>query len=168
MSYRFALDPVDESFFDTAPLLWSYPIDLTASPAEVWEGLTVAKPLSWCRMLTNVEYIGKPPFGVGVGRKVEVGKTLRMQEHFFRWNDAERRHSFYVTHSNVPIFTSFAEDYQVVATPTGSRLVWTFAMSPGRGFDSFLRLGAPINKALFTSFVRDTSRHFGAAVSEMR
>ncbi|WP_207925992.1 SRPBCC family protein [Actinocrispum wychmicini] len=164
MSLRFPLQGVDETYFDTAPQRFTYRIDVAADAGTVWNGLTVARPLSWCRMLTDVRYLGDPPFGEGVARLVEVGKVLRMREHFFRWDDEQRRHSFYVVQANMPLFASFAEDYQVTPTPTGSRLVWTFALTPRHGLGTALKLGAPLNKALFESFVRDTRRRFGTVV----
>lgn len=157
---RFALQAVDETYFDTAPQRFVYRIDLTADVDTVWNGLTVTRPLSWCRMLTNVQYQGDPPYGVGTARMVEIGKVLRMQEHFFRWDDEKHQHSFYVTSANLPLFTSFAEDYQVTPTPTGSQLLWTFAMTPRH---PAMKPGTPITKALLASLVRDTGRRFGTS-----
>lgn len=161
MAPRFALEPVDLSFFDSAPHVSRYPIDVAVGPDELWAELTARRPLSWCRMLTDVEFQGAPPFGAGATRKVEVAKVMRMDEHFFHWDDAARRHSFYVTSANVPLFRSFAEDYQVTAIPGGSRLTWTFAMAPRNGLGTALRLGAPLNKALYSSLAGDTRKRFG-------
>ncbi|MFI5778854.1 SRPBCC family protein [Nocardia sp. NPDC051570] len=161
-SPRFVLDPVDETFFDTAPLRWRFPIDLAADPDQVWAGLTARRPLWWCRMLTDVRFVNDPPYGPGAARTVELGRTLRMEEHFFRWEEHRRRHSFYVTRANLPLFASFAEDYRVDATARGSRFVWTFAMAPRRGFTASSAIGRPMTWALLASLVRDTSRYFGS------
>ncbi|MFI7000090.1 SRPBCC family protein [Nocardia sp. NPDC050175] len=157
MTPRFTLDPVDETFFRTAPLTWRFVVDLAAGPDDVWAGLTARRPLSWCRMLTDVQFAGTGPYDETSTRIAEVGKIVTLHEQFFRWSDTDRRHSFYVTESNLPVFRSFAEDYQVVPTSTGSRLIWTFAIVPRRGFGPALRL----NRVLFASLAADTRRHFG-------
>ena len=52
MTHWFDLEPVGVDFFDTAPHIFTYSIDLAAEPDVVWAGLTADEPLSWCRLLT--------------------------------------------------------------------------------------------------------------------
>ena len=160
--HRFALDAVDLSFFHTAPIVSRQIMELAAGPDEVWAALTAKRPLSWCRMLTGVRFVGEAPFGEGATRHVEVGKAMRMEERFFHWDEAGRRHAFYVASANVPLFQAFAEDYLVEGIPGGSRFTWTFASAPRQGLGWALKLGAPANNQLFASLARDTVQRFGA------
>ena len=161
-AYRFALEPVDLTFFHTAPSVSRQILELAASPDEVWAGLTAKQPLSWCRMLTRVRFEGEPPYGEGAIRHAEVGTVMNMQERFFHWDDDSRRFAFHAVSANVPIFKAFAEDYLVEEIPGGSRFTWTFAFAPRRGFGVALKLGAPVNNLLLDSLGSDTSKRFGA------
>ncbi|MCX6477764.1 SRPBCC family protein, partial [Rhodococcus sp. (in: high G+C Gram-positive bacteria)] len=121
MTHWFDLEPVGVDFFDTAPHIFTYSIDLAAEPDAVWAGLTADEPLSWCRLLTKVHYTSPRPYGVGTRRIAEVGGgAMQMREKFITWDDETRRHSFYVEQSNVPLFQSFAEDYRVDELAVGS------------------------------------------------
>lgn len=161
-AHRFTLDPVDLTFFHTAPSVSRQIMELAAGPDEVWAALTAKRPLSWCRMLTHVRFEGEPPYGAGAARHVEVGGVLRMRERFFHWDEAGRRHAFYAESANLPVFQAFAEDYLVEEIPGGSRFTWTFASAPRRGLGLALKLGAPVNNQLFASLASDTVTRFGA------
>lgn len=161
----FDLDPVDDTFFETAGHRFVYPMRLRAGPEEVWAGLTAPRPLQWVSLL-DAEFTSAQPYGVGTTRRVTVGPgLLRMREHFFVWKDAERRHAFYAEQATVPLFRAFAEDYRVTPAPGGCLFTWTFAFDARRGLGPALRAGGPVNTALFRSFVRNTRRRFGAAPS---
>lgn len=124
----FNLDPVDESFLDSAQYRLVHTMELSASAEEVWAGLTASQPLDWCRMFTWVGYTSDAPFGPGATRTSQVAwGAMEFREHFFRWDDADRRHSFYVAQCNLPLTRAFAEDYHVVPTDDGCRFTWTFA-----------------------------------------
>lgn len=159
----FNLSPVqDESFFDTAPIRYTYELHLNASADEVWAGLVADKPLKWCRALDG-KYTSERPFGVGTTRAVGANFNLiQLRERFFIWDDAARRHAFYVEKCNAPVFEKFAEDYQIFPADKGCRFVWKFAIQPRNGFGLALNLTSPIAKrALFDGFIRDTEKHFG-------
>ncbi|WP_024794971.1 SRPBCC family protein [Tomitella biformata] len=162
MAHRFVLDPVDLTFFHTAPHVSRQICELKAGPDEVWAALTATRPLSWCRMLTSVRFEGEPPYGAGALRHVEVGGAMRMEERFFHWDEAGRRYAFHAATANVPLFQAFAEDYLVEEISGGSRFTWTFASAPRRGFGLALKLGAPVNNLLFASLGADTTTRFGA------
>ncbi|MCZ4557621.1 SRPBCC family protein [Rhodococcus maanshanensis] len=160
--YWFDLDPIDDSYLETADFVYTYDMDLRAGADEVWRGLTGAEPLSWCRLL-DVHYTSVAPHSTATTRVAKVaGGFMQLREQFFVWDEEQRRHAFYVKQANVPLFRSFAEDYRVEPTPTGCRFVWTFAFTARRGFGVPVRLALPVNKALFASFARDTRKHFGA------
>src|ERR1044072_4168573 len=95
----FASQPVDESFFETAPVRMSARFEVARPAAEVWGELTGERPLHWCRILQEVKWTPERPFGGGTTREVKAlwGATL-LREHYFRWEEG-RRHSFYVVES---------------------------------------------------------------------
>lgn len=161
MALRFALDPVDASFLDTAPYRYVFHLDLAARADEVWAGLTVDEPQGWCRMLTDVHYTSPAPRGVGATRRSEVARgLLAFHERFFVWDDDARHHAFYAEKLNVPLLRAFAEDYLVVPTETGCRLTWVFAFEARRGFGAIVRAGLPAIMWLLRSMVRDTEQAF--------
>ena len=160
-TFRYELSPVDETFFDTAPMRWRVGLELAASPDEVWAGLTSPRPLSWCRALPDVHYTSDAPYGEGTTREASVLGAYRMREYFFRWDESERRKSFYATEGTLPVFGAFAEDYRVLPFDGGSKLVWSFAFTPWKGLDSALQLGKPLTESLLASLIKDTRNHFG-------
>ena len=156
---RFTAQPCDGSFFETAPKVFRDVMDIARPAQEVWDELTADGTLSWCRMLAGGEWTSARPFAVGTTRRMTVGfGALKLDEHFFRWEDG-RRMSFYLVESNLPLFRRMAEDYLVEGTsPTSCRFTWTIAAEPSPAG----RPGAPINALLTRSLFRDTRRHFGA------
>ncbi|MGS2805915.1 SRPBCC family protein [Nocardia sp. MW-W600-9] len=158
---RFSLDPVtDETFFDAATHTIRYDIDLDVDADLVWRGLVADKPLAWCRTLDG-EYTSARPFGIGTTRRVKVAAALVLHERFFLWDEAARRHAFFVEAANLPVFRSFAEDYSVVSTPNGCRFTWRFAFEPRPRMRLPLAVSQPLNrKVLFDGFIRDTTRRF--------
>ena len=161
MGPTFKLDPVDEKFFDDAPVRLRRQFAIALPASEVWEQLTSDKPLSWCRILGDgATWTSPRPFGVGTTRTVKALKGLNVfQEYFFRWEEG-RQKSFYVVESSGPLAKRFAEDYLVV--PTGDnacRFTWTIAYEPS----AIGRAGEIVNKRLLGTLFADTRKHFGTA-----
>jgi Polyketide cyclase / dehydrase and lipid transport len=151
------LQPVDESFFTTAPTRVSQTWSIPRPAAEVWAELTGEQPLHWCRGL-NIKWTSERPFSVGTTRQAKVLGLLTVKEHFFIWEEGHR-YAFHVTEANLPLFRSIAEDYLV--EPDGGdrcRFTWSAAVAPS----ALGKPGAPANKLLFSSFFKDTARYFGA------
>lgn len=162
MTRWFKLDPVDHTFFDRAQYRYDFPLELAASAEQVWEGLTGRSPQSWCRMLTRVDYTSRGPHGVGATRTSEVAwGALKFREHFFDWDDANRRHAFYVDAVNLPLVRAFAEEYVVTPTASGCRFTWTFAFDANPTLSGAVKLGLPGIRWLLGSMANDTARHFG-------
>lgn len=155
------LTPVDLDYFDTARHRFTYDIDVPgASPDQVWADVAAPQPLPWVRALRG-RYTTPEPHGVGALREVSVLRhALTLREHFFLWDDADHRHSFYATEASVPLFRSFAEDYRVIEQGSGSRFTWRFAFDAARGFGPVVAAGIPLNHLLFRSIVADTRRYF--------
>jgi hypothetical protein len=155
------LEPLGQDFFRTAPYVHRHAIDLPVPAEQVWASLTGATPLSWCRLLTDVRYTSAAPHGVGTTRTaVLAGGVLRLRERFTHWEEGHHQ-SFHVEQASLPVFRRFGEDYLVEKTPSGTRFTWTFAYEPSPAFRHLLRVGKPLNNAVFASFARDTERHFG-------
>jgi len=153
------LEPVDEGFLTSAPARYSETFAITRPADEVWRELVSEKPLDWCRAL-SIRWTSERPFAVGTTRQAKVLRgAMKVQEHFFIWEEG-RRHAFYVTEANLPVFRRFAEDYVVEPDgPDRCRLTWTLALEP----TLLGRLGEPVNGLLFKRMFADTRRHFHAS-----
>ncbi|MBD0670537.1 SRPBCC family protein [Streptomyces sp. CBMA156] len=159
----FALERFDPSFFDTAPHLHRFPIDLPVAPHSVWEGLAGPTPLSWCRGLAAGRYTSPVPHGVGTTREVTAGRILRLHEEFVHWDEG-RRHAFCATRATLPLYRRFGEDYRLEPLPGGgTRLTWTFAYEPSPLLRRPAALTGAPGAAFLRTLVADTKRHFGAA-----
>ena len=153
----FTTQPVDESFFDTAPVRLSEAFDIPRPAAQVWTDLTSDRPLAWCRLLQSVTWTSPRPFGVGTTRTV---RSLRgasvIKEHFFRWEEG-RRKSFFVLEESFPLFRRFAEDYLVEPTSeTSCRFTWTIAYEPRPA----ARIANPGNRLLLGTLLGDTRKRY--------
>ncbi len=162
MPLWFKCDPVtDDRVFDSATHRLVYEIDTPVSATQLWAALASDKPLPWCKVL-NGHYTSPSPFGVGSTRQVRaLAGLMRLDERFFIWDNAKRRHAFYVERTNVPILGMLAEDYQVEETANGSKLVWRIAIESRKGLDPLMSVAQMGNKKLvFDSIAKDTYRYF--------
>ena len=154
----FSCEPVDESFFETAPVKLSAHFDVPRPAAEVWGELTGERPLYWCRILQEVDWTSPRPFAVGTTREVKAlwGANV-LRERYFRWEEG-RQHSFYVVEMSAPLARRFAEDYLVEPTGEGScRFTWTIALEP----TAIGLPGLPLSKMLLRTLYTDTRDHYG-------
>jgi len=155
----FETQPVDEGFFDSAPVRLADSFEIPRPAADVWGDLTGDRALSWCRVIQRVTWTSPPPYGVGTTRTVRAlaGASV-IDERFFRWEEG-RRHSFYALQTSAPLWRRFAEDYLVEPTSdTSCRFEWVVAYEPRPA----ARLGNPVNRLIFGSLFRDTRKHYGA------
>ncbi len=154
----FRCEPVDESFFATAPVRMSAHFEVARPAAEVWGELTGERPLHWCRILQDVRWTSPRPLGVGTTREVKAlwGASI-FRERYFRWEEG-RQHSFYVVESSAPLAKRFAEDYLVEPTGEGScRFTWTIAFAPR----TLTIPAVPANRLLLRTLFSDTRDHYG-------
>jgi len=153
----FALRPVDETFFESAPDVYVETFDIAKPASEVWAELVADGALSFCRSLRGARWTSPRPFGVGTTRTMPaLYGLLIIDEIYFRWEEG-RRHSFYVDRANLPMFKSLAEDYLVEdAGSDACRFTWTIAAEPS----ALGTLGAPLNARIVEGLFRDTRRHF--------
>ena len=95
------LEPVDESFFASAPERYSDTFAIARPAEQVWDDLVADEPLAWCRGL-SLSWTSERPFGVGTTRRAaSLGGAIKLKERYFIWEDAHRQ-AFYVTHANLP------------------------------------------------------------------
>ena len=153
-----SLEPVADTYFDRAPERFVHTWSIACPAEKVWAELVGEQPLHWCRGL-RLQWTSPRPFGVGTTRQAKMmGGAMTADEHFFIWDEG-RRHAFYFAQVNMPIFTSFAEDYAVESDGVGRcRFTWRVGLTPS----AFGRPGAPLNKLIFRRIFRDTGRYFNA------
>lgn len=152
------LAPVDEHFLSSAPARYADTFEIARPAEDVWRELVAERPLHWCRELSG-RWTSERPFGVGTTREMKVlGGAMKVQEHFFVWEEG-RRHAFYVTEANLPVFRRLAEDYVVEPDgPERCRFTWVVAAEPA----TLGKAGAPANAMLFKRLFAQTRRHFDA------
>jgi uncharacterized protein YndB with AHSA1/START domain len=144
--------PCEQTYFDTAPYIYRYPVELDVPPERVWAALTSDRSMAdWGLGIHSLRWTSARPFGVGTTREVVLpGKVMTVRERFFRWEEGSRK-SFYGTEINRPVVDRFAEDYLVEQTARGSRFTWTIAFEPTTRTAPLLRLSNPLNALAFRS-----------------
>lgn len=157
----YALEPADETFFDTAPYRHTYPVDLPVPPEDVWAALTSDASLSaWQLPVKSLTWTSARPFGVGTTREVVLsGNTLAIREQFFRWEDGARM-SFSALQCNRNLLRRFAEDYVIEARPGGSRFTWTIAAEPTPKAALLFRVSDPLNAMAYRAVPRAAKKFF--------
>ena len=135
--------PVDDSFFETAPLVVKVAVDLKATPADVWEALGSDEMWSWMPLLDRLRWLTPRPHATGAVRVLRVARLFEIEEHFYRW-DQGRRATFHVTSSTRPVLRALAEDFVLDPIPEGTRLTWTMAVEPRLPGGRLLRWLAPL------------------------
>lgn len=159
---RFALEPADDSFFGSAPHVFTYRKQFDAPPEQVWESLTSDESLAaWGPSVTSVNWLSPRPFGVGATREVALAPGIvRVHETFFRWEEGVR-YSFYVTDASVPSLRRFAEDYLLEPLGEGrTQYTWIVAIEAKPAFAVPFRAVAPVLKAAFGRLADDGEKFF--------
>jgi len=124
-----SLVPTDLAFFDRAALRIVATTRLSASPARVFASF--ADPAAWPRwfpLLKSARWV-EGQSGVGAEREVVMKALGRFRERFIAW-DPGRRFAFTMIGSTSPLATQLAEDYQLSADGTGTRVDWIMAATP--------------------------------------
>lgn len=156
---RFTLQPVDETFFDSAPLRLIEAFEIPLPATRVWGDLTCELPFSWCKLLRSVTWTSPRPFGVGTTRTARtLASASVLDERYFRWEEG-RRKSFYAVQANLPAFRRLAEDYLVEPTSaTTCRFTWTIALES----HPLARAADPASRLLLSTLFGDTRRYYRA------
>lgn len=164
MTRWYALEPADESFFRTAPIVHRYPVKLPVPPERVWESIASEASLSGWRGLhvPRLTWTSPRPFGIGTTREVVLPLgAMTVRERFFRWDEG-KGYSFYVEAANRPLLERFAEDYVVEPDGDGTLLTWTIALEPKPRLAGVTKLLDPVNRRGFALFARAAKQHFAA------
>ena len=158
-----ALEPADASIFETAPLIYRYPVKLAVSPERVWESLASDRSLAdWGLGVKSLKWTTPRPFGVGTTREVVLPLgSMTVREHFFRWDEG-KGYSFYVYEANRPGIKRFAEDYVIEPDGNGALFTWTIALEPQRRTAPVMKLLSPVNKQAFGQVPRAAKRYFAS------
>jgi carbon monoxide dehydrogenase subunit G len=161
MTRWYAMAPVDESFFSSAPHVYTFVQQLNVSPERVWESLASEHSVAdWTPLLHSIEWTSPRPFGVGTTRTVVLpGKAATLHEYFFRWEEGHR-FSFYGVEASLPLFAKFAEDYIVEPSGTGTRFTWAFALEGTSKTKLAMRAMSPANRLNFRTMAHGAKGYF--------
>jgi carbon monoxide dehydrogenase subunit G len=160
MARWYPLESTDVSFFDSAPILFKYPMRYAAPPERVWESLVSDASLAaWGPSVKEVTWLSPRPFGIGTTREVVLRGNLRVRERFIRWDEVHR-YSFAVTEASLPAFRRVAENYVVEADGDGTRFTWTVAIEPKNALSLPFKALSPVLKAAFGRTAKDGERYF--------
>ncbi|WP_082683965.1 MULTISPECIES: SRPBCC family protein [unclassified Mycobacterium] len=143
--------PVDDSTFDTAPLVFSTEFTFDAPPKDVWDVLDGDAAWEWLPFPgTGVRY-PSPERGVGIVREMgSVYDPFRVlwveREQFWRYEPLKRI-TFGVVSGNWMQFAlvrQYAEDVTFHETADGgTHVVWTVAINPRAPF-RFVKYVKPV------------------------
>lgn len=161
MTRWFPMQPCDETYFDTAPHVYRFPMQLPVPPERVWDSLTSPNSVAdWTPLLKSIEWTSE--LGLGATRAVVMPlSAATLHEYFFRWEEG-RRMSFYGTEANRPLLGRLAEDYVVEPADSGTLLTWTFALEGNRASRLPLRVLNPGNALFFRQMAHGAKRYFAA------
>lgn len=140
----YATRPVDLDFLHTAPVRLSFANTLRATPAAVFDAIAhdLATMPRWYGAVAKAEYGGAEPFGVGTKRRVKLVGGVAFHEEILAW-DTPHRYAYRVERTTVPGIRAMAEEWAVLQTPAGTRVVWTMAIEAGFATATAARASGP-------------------------
>ncbi|OLE26761.1 MAG: hypothetical protein AUG49_07370 [Catenulispora sp. 13_1_20CM_3_70_7] len=141
----FTTRPVGLEFLETAPLRLSFGGTLQASPKAVFDAIAhdVGSMPRWYGAVVSAEYGGGgSAYGVGTKRRVKLVGGVAFHEEVIVWDDPTR-YGYRVERTTVPGIRAMAEEWAVVETPAGTRVVWTMAVDAARPTAVAIRSMAP-------------------------
>ena len=138
----YTLKPIDDAFFETAPIVIPATVELAAPAEQVWEALGSDAMWSWAPVIDQLVWTTGRPQTVGAIRRLRLFKSVTIEEEFYRW-DVARRATFRVVEQSRRLFDGLAEDFLLEPSAGGgTRLTWTMAMAP-RGLPGAPRFMIP-------------------------
>jgi carbon monoxide dehydrogenase subunit G len=124
----YPLEPIDDRFFDEAPVVVRSTVDLDATPEEVWEALASDRMWSWFGGVDRLQWRSPRPLVQGCVRRLRLARLTTIDEEFYRW-EPPRRATFRVTQATRPVLRGLAEDFILEPLPGGrTRLTWVMAI----------------------------------------
>jgi hypothetical protein len=147
--------PVDDSFFDTAPMRFRHEVDLDATPAKVFAIFDDQNSWpKWFKAIHEVEWTSPAPHGVGSTRNATLA-TFTLFERFYCW-EPDRRCSFYLTGASMPLFHALAEDYLLEETaPERTRFAYRVVLEPRLP----VAAGGPLSRMYFDSMLKSACKN---------
>jgi hypothetical protein len=141
----FDLEPTDLRFAECAPFKFDNQAVINASPARVFEILSLGEEERiWLKDFKSAEWRSEPPHGVGSTRELAL-KMLTVKEHFVVWEPG-RRLSFSIAAITLPAVTAMFQDLQIEPMAQGkTRLRWVVYYRPSL----ITRLIHPVARAIF-------------------
>jgi hypothetical protein len=141
-------EPVDHTFFDTAPVIVRTSV-LVAAPRDRVFAAIASDPAGWGGWFPGIDGSGHwaiagPP-GVGSVRVIRAFR-LQLEECVIAW-DVDERFAFRVNKAGAAgalMGKAFAEDYHLSDASEGTRLDWTVAFRPALGLKPPVRLLRPL------------------------
>ena len=159
---HFDCRPVDASFFDTAPMRFRHEVDLDATPAKVFAIFDDENSWpKWFHAIHKVEWTSPRPHGVDSTRIVTLA-TATIFEHFFCWEE-DRRCSFYLTGTSMPLAHALAEDYLLEEIAPGkTRFTYRVGIEPR----TVVAAAGPLSHMYFESMFKSAVEHLQTYVKE--
>jgi uncharacterized protein YndB with AHSA1/START domain len=140
----FTTRPVGLDFLQSAPLRLSFAGTLQAPPKAVFDAVArdVAALPRWYGAVATAEYGGAEPPGVGTKRRVKLIGGVAFHEEVIAWDDPHR-YAYQIERTTVPGVRAMAEQWAVLETSQGTRLVWTMAVDAAPPAVTLARSMAP-------------------------
>lgn len=147
---HFECHPVDDSFFDTAPMRFRHQVDLDATAAKVFAIFDDENSWpKWFKAIRKVEWTSPRPHGVGSTRNVTLAAAT-VFEHFYCW-EPDRRFAFYLTGASMPLAHALAEDYLLEEIAPGkTRFTYRVGIEPRLP----VAAGGPLSRMYFDAMFK--------------
>ncbi|MBE7190181.1 SRPBCC family protein [Jatrophihabitans endophyticus] len=162
----YPLETADAGIFDSAPLIYRFPMRVAVPPARVWESLVSDNSVAdWGPGAKSVTWLTPRPFGVGTEREVVLAAGVaRVRERFFRWDESPGilGYSFYAYEASFPMMARFAENYVLEPDGDGTLFTWTIAIEPKPKFAAVMKALSFVNRVAFGRTAADAKKYFAA------
>jgi hypothetical protein len=125
----YALKPIGDEWFETAPLVVPAAVELDAPVERVWDALGSDAMWSWAPIIDQVEWITPRPHAAGSIRRLRMFGVNTIEEDFYRW-ETNQRATFRVTAQTRQLLDGLAEDFvlEPLHGGAGTRLTWIMAI----------------------------------------
>jgi hypothetical protein len=133
-------------------------LSFRSPPDQVWNLLRSDRMWTWYPFGSGVDYPSDER-RVGTVRQMFVRAVFwRQEEEFLRWDEGDR-YTFYARKAVLPVFGTWAEDYQITETSDGgTRLRWTVAFAPRYLGRLPLRWLTPLARPVFRANIAPMKR----------
>jgi hypothetical protein len=140
----YATRPEGLDFLNTAPLRVSCAGTLRATPKAVFDAIAndVTSLPRWHGTVTEAEYGGPAPFGVGTKRRLKLVGGMIFHEHVLAW-DTPDRYAYRIERTSLPGIRAAVEEWSVLETPAGTRVAWTMAVDAALPMAAAIRASVP-------------------------